>query len=70
MFVGTVKLVRNATKCEFTYNGHGMAFHGSGMWNFGDGFTRNIVICVVDNSLTSHADNKRNNFLVLGKAPT
>ena len=46
------------------------AFDGAGSWNFGDDFARNVVICGVDNSSSSHADNCKNNFLVLGKGLT
>ena len=36
---------------------------------FGDGSTRNVFF-VVDNSSSSHVDNCKNNFLVLGEGPT
>ena len=48
---GTVNLVRDAIKSEFTYNGQGIAFQRAAMRNFGDGFAINVVICGVDNSL-------------------
>ena len=32
--------------------------------------SRNAVIFVVDNSLSSHIDNRKNNYLVLGERPT
>ena len=35
------------------------------MWSFRNGFARNIVIRVVDNTSSSHIDNLKNNFLVL-----
>ena len=35
---GTVKLVKNAIKRKFTYNGQEIAFDGEGMWSFGTGF--------------------------------
>ena len=41
-----------------------------GMWSFGNDFAGNIVIFVVENSLSSHSVNGENNFLVLGAGPT
>ena len=40
------------------------------MWSFCNGFARNIVILVVDNTSSSHVDNLKNNFLVLGEGLT
>ena len=55
-------------KSKFTYNGRGISFDGEGLQSFD--FTRNVVIFGVDNSLSSHTDNQKNNFLVLGEGPT
>ena len=33
-------------------------------------FARNVVIFGVDNSSSSHSDNCKNNFLILGEGPT
>ena len=63
---GTVKLVRNADKSKFTYNGRRIAFDGEGSWSFGNDFD---VIFGADNSSSSHTDNKKKNFLVLGNGP-
>ena len=68
--LGTVKLARNAIKSKFIYNGRGKVFDGKGLWSFGNGFARNDVIFVVDNSSSSYTDNRKNNFLVLGERPT
>ena len=68
--LGTVKLARNAIKSKFIYNGRGIVFDGKGLWSFGNGFARNDVIFVVDNSSSSYTDNRKNNFLVLGERPT
>ena len=40
------------------------------MWSFGYGFVRNFVILGVDNTSSSHTDNRKNNVLVLGERPT
>ena len=63
----TIKLVRNAIKCKFIYNGWGIAFDREGLRSF---VARNVVIFGVDNSSSSHTDNWKNNFLVSGEGPT
>ena len=65
----TVKLVRNAIKRKFTYNGQGKAFDGERTWNFGNDFARNIVNFGFDGRSSSHTDNRKNNFLVIGEGP-
>ena len=48
-----------------------MAFDEKSFWNFGTYDTaRNVIIFGADNSLSSHIDNTKNKFLVLGKEPT
>ena len=39
-------------------------------WSFGNDYTRNVIIFGVDNSSSSHADNLKNNFLILGEGDT
>ena len=52
------------------YNGYEIAFGGAGSWSFGyNDFARNILIFNVDNSSSSHANNCKNNFLMLGEGP-
>ena len=41
-----------------------------GEWNFGNIFARNVIIFGVDDSSSSHTDNRKNNSLELGKGPT
>lgn len=40
------------------------------IWIFGDDFAKNVIIFYIDNTSSSHADNLKNIFLVLGKGPT
>ena len=47
---GTFKLVRNAIKSKFTYNGGGISFDGEGSWSFGNDLARNFAIFGVNNS--------------------
>ena len=60
--LGTVKLTRNVIKSRLIYNGQGIAFDGAGSWSFGNDFARYIVIFGVDNTLSSHTNNHKNNF--------
>ena len=54
----------------FNYNGPGIAFDGKGMWSYDNDFARNVIILLVDNSSSSHTDNQKYNFLLLGEGPT
>ena len=49
------------------YSDYRIAFDGAGSSSFGNDFTRNFLIFGVDNSSSSHADNHKNNFLVLNE---
>ena len=70
MFIWYSQSVRNEIISKFTYNGRGIAFDGEGSWSFGNDVFRNVVIFGVDNSSSSHTDNRKNHFLVLGEGPT
>ena len=52
------------------YSGYVIAFDCAGSWGFGDGFAGNVIIFGVHNSLSSRTDNRKNNFLLLGKGLT
>ena len=47
------------------YGGYVITFDGESSVNFGTDCARNVVIFVVDNSTSSHAENCRNEFLVI-----
>ena len=69
-FFGTVNLVRIAIKSKFTYNDQGTAFDGEDSWSLDNDYARNAVVFDVDNSSSSHTDNRKNNFFVLCERPT
>ena len=50
------------------YNGYGITFGSAGSWIF-ENSARNAMFHV-ENSSSSHADNHKNNLLVLGEGPT
>ena len=68
-FFGTDKLTRNLFKSKFTYNGQVAAFDGAGSCCFGNQFARKTVIFRIGNSSSSHTDNIKNNYSVLGEGP-
>ena len=43
-----VNIARNSVKSKWVYNGYGIAFDGGGLMNFGNDFTRNVVVLGVD----------------------
>ena len=52
------------------YKGYGITFDGKGEWNFHNDFARNVITFGVDNSSSSHTDNRKNNFSILGEQDT
>ena len=52
------------------YCGYGISFDSADSWSFDNEIARNVIIFGVDNSLSSQAENRKNNFLVLGAGPT
>ena len=52
------------------YSSYGIAFDGKGTWSFGTDHARNVVSFDVENSSSSHADNCKSKFLVLGEGNT
>ena len=67
---GATNIVKDSYKNKYVYAGYGIAFAVAGSWSFGNEFVRNVVIYGVDNSLSSHTDNGKSNFLMLGEVPT
>ena len=52
------------------YNSYGITFDGRGKWSFGNDCAKNILVFGVDDSSSSHTDNRKNKFLVLGEGDT
>ena len=52
------------------YSGSGITFDSADSWSFDNDSARNVIIFSVDNSSSSHADNRKNNFLVPGEGAT
>ena len=66
---GATNVVKNSDKENYIYNGYGITFDSADSWSFDNDFARNCVIFVVNNS-SSHSNNDKNNFLILGEHPT
>ena len=52
------------------YGGYGIKFDSAGFWSFDNDAAANVIIFGVGNSSSSHAENRKNNILVLGEGPT
>ena len=63
-------IAKNSDKEKYVYSGYGITFASTCSWSFSNGTARNIMIFGADNSLSSHFDNRKNNFLILGEGPT
>ena len=64
---GATNIVKNNDKGKYVYRDYGIVFDGADWWSFGNDFAGTVVIFGIDNSSSSHADNRKNNFSVLGK---
>ena len=54
----------------YLYSSYGTRFYNAGAWSFDNDTARSVILFGVDNSLSSHADNHKTNFLVLGEGST
>ena len=65
---GAVSFTKNADIDKCKYSGNGIGFDRLGEFSFGTRrFGRNVIIFGADMSSSVHANNKKNNILVLGK---
>ena len=64
---GSVSLTKNADIDKYKYSEYGVGFDRHGEFRFGNGLGENCIIFGADSSSSSHANNKKNNILVLGK---
>ena len=67
---GATNIVQKSNKEKYVYSGCGITFDSAGSRSFDNDFTRNVMIFGVDNKLSSHSDNHKNDFLILGQGPT
>ena len=68
---GAVKLTKNADIGKYKYSGYGVGFDARGSFLFPNGsFGQNVITFGVDMSSSTHANNKKNNALILGRGIT
>ena len=67
--IGATNLVKNSDREKYVYSGYGMTFDSAGSWSFDNSTNRNVILFGIDNSSSSHADNRKNNFSILGECP-
>ena len=64
-FFGVTNIVKSSDNSKYVCNSYGIAFE-----YVGNDFARNDAIFCVDDSSSSHVDNRNNNFLVSGDGTT
>ena len=62
-----VSLTKHADIDQYKYSGYGIGFSRKDEVSFGNGYGRNVIVFGADLTNSSHANNKKNNILVLGK---
>ena len=67
---GATTIIKNCDKYKYVYSGYGIAFDGLDSLISVNDVSRNVKIFGVDNSSLSHADNRKNKFLVLVEGAT
>ena len=63
-------VIKNSDKEKYMSSGYRIKFDSAGSWSFDNDFAKFFIIFGIDKSSSSHADNRKNNFLILGEGPT
>ena len=65
---GAIKITKNADTSKYKYSGYGIGFDSKGSFFHVDGtYDVNVILFGADLSSSTHANNRANNILVLGK---
>ena len=64
---GAISLTKHGDIDQYKYHGYGVRLSGKGESSFGEGYRRNCIIFGADLTNSSHANNRTNNILALGK---
>ena len=64
---GAVSVTKNADIDQYKYSGYGIGFDRHGESSFGNGLGKNCIIFRADLSISSYANNQKNNIHVLGR---
>ena len=65
--LGATSIVKNSDKEKYKYSDHGIKFDIAGLWNFNNGTARNVTMFGADGSSSSHAEDRKSFFFVLGE---
>ena len=69
-YLDQLSVVKSSDKEKQVYNGYVITFDSASSWSFDNESAKNVIIFGVDNSSSSHADNRKDHFFVLGEYPT
>ena len=64
---GAVSLTKNTDIDQYKYSGYGIGFDRHGEFSFSNGLGKNCIIFGANLNSSSHANNQKNNILILGK---
>ena len=67
---GTTSVAKNIDKEKYVYSTYGIIFDSAGSPSFDNDTARYVIIFGVNKSSSSHADNRKNDFLVLSEGTT
>ena len=68
--IRATSIVKDCDEEKYVHSGYRMIFDSAGSCSFHSETARNVIIFGVHNSSSSHAENCKNNVLVLGTGPT
>ena len=64
---GATFLVKDCHKRNYEYSAYEVAFAAEGEWRFNNDYARNVINFIVYKNSSFHADNLKNNLLLLGE---
>ena len=67
---GATSIVKISDKEKYVYSGYGITLDSASWCSFSNDTARNVIIFGVDNSSSSHSENRKNYVLVLDEGPT
>ena len=67
---GVINILKNSDIENYIYNGYKITFDSAGFCSFDNDTAKTVIVFGVDNISPSQSDNRKNNFLILGKGPT
>ena len=68
--LASASVVNDSDQDKYVYSGYGITFDSADLRSFDNDSARNVIIFDDDNSWLYHADNCKNNFVLLSEIPT